>query len=335
VPERRIGDVARNGRRACGVLLDDVPPPPPGDGAILVRTLALGVCATDREIIAGEYGAAPPGEPRLVLGHESLGCVEEAPAQSGFAAGDLVVGIVRRPDPVPCRACAAGEWDMCLNGLYVERGIKERHGFGAERFRIEPDFAIRVDPALGITTLPQLIARAKQEPAKLTIASTGVGRLTHLTGELLQMRADISLVAVPYPRGLSAALSDVGSGRVSVIIESYTGIFGAARAGQIKLIAVASRARLPEFPDLPTVAETIPDFAASGWTVLLAPLGTPGSIVAKVSADLAKVDNDPDVKKRLAAIGSYSRAMTPEEVLAFVAKEQETWLPVLQRISNK
>jgi threonine dehydrogenase-like Zn-dependent dehydrogenase len=134
---------------ANSARLDDVPPPPLADGVILVRTLALGVCGTDREIVAGEYGWAPPGAKRLVLGHESLGRIEEAPAGSGFAPGDLVVGIVRRPDPVPCPACAAGEWDMCQNGRYVERGIKERNGYGAEQFRIEPDFAVKLDPALG------------------------------------------------------------------------------------------------------------------------------------------------------------------------------------------
>ena len=135
---------------ANSARLDEVSPPPTSDGAILLRTLALGVCGTDREIIAGEYGTAPPGEKRLVLGHESLGRVEAAPAQSGFAPGDLVVGVVRRPDPVPCPACAAGEWDMCRNGRYVERGIKERNGYGAELFRVEPDFAIKVDPGLGM-----------------------------------------------------------------------------------------------------------------------------------------------------------------------------------------
>ena len=135
---------------ANSARLDDIPPPPWSDGSILARTLALGVCGTDREIVAGGYGTTPPGEDRLVLGHESLGRVEEAPSGSGFAPGDHLVGIVRRPDPVPCPSCAAGEWDMCRNGRYVERGIKERHGFGAEQFRIEPDFAIKTDAALGI-----------------------------------------------------------------------------------------------------------------------------------------------------------------------------------------
>src|SRR6266852_4629052 len=135
---------------ANSARLDDVPDPPPADGAILVRTWALGVCGTDREILSGAYGESPPGEQRLVLGHESLGEVIEAPEGCGVARGDLVVGIVRRPDPVPCPACAVGEWDMCRNGRYTERGIKERHGYGVERFRIEPEFAVKVAPALGV-----------------------------------------------------------------------------------------------------------------------------------------------------------------------------------------
>jgi threonine dehydrogenase-like Zn-dependent dehydrogenase len=136
--------------RGNSARLEDVPAPPLSDGAVLVCARALGVCATDRDIIAGDYGAAPPGEPRLILGHESLGTVEEAPPDCGLAPGDLVVGMVRRPDPVPCEACAAGEWDMCRNGGYTERGIKGRHGYGAEKFRIEPGFVIKLDPALGL-----------------------------------------------------------------------------------------------------------------------------------------------------------------------------------------
>jgi threonine dehydrogenase-like Zn-dependent dehydrogenase len=130
--------------------LDDVPEPPRADGSLLVETVALGVCGTDHEIVAGHYGEAPDGQERLILGHESLGRVREAPDDCGFAPGDHVVGIVRQPDPVPCPACATGEWDMCRNGLYTEHGIKARHGFGAERWRIAPEFAVKIDPALGI-----------------------------------------------------------------------------------------------------------------------------------------------------------------------------------------
>src|SRR5262245_50110822 len=96
--------------------LTDMPEPPDTDGSILVSTFAVGVCGTDREIISGAYGEAPPGEKHLVLGHEAIGRVLEAPSACSFQRGDWVVPIVRRPDPEPCPSCGAGEWDMCLNG---------------------------------------------------------------------------------------------------------------------------------------------------------------------------------------------------------------------------
>jgi glucose 1-dehydrogenase len=135
---------------ADSAQVEDIPDPPLSDGAVLVRTIALGVCGTDRDIVSGHYGWAPDGQRRLVIGHESLGEVKEAPSGCGVKVGDIVVGIVRRPDPVPCSACAVGEWDMCRNGRYTERGIKERNGFGSEFFRVEPDFLVKIDPDLGI-----------------------------------------------------------------------------------------------------------------------------------------------------------------------------------------
>ncbi len=133
---------------ANSVQLEDVPAPPASEGDVLVDALALGICGTDREILSGAYGWPPPGQKRLILGHESLGRVAQAPAASGFKRGDLVVGIVRRPDPVPCPACAVGEWDMCRNGQYTERGIKQRNGYGSEQFRVEHDFLVKLDPSL-------------------------------------------------------------------------------------------------------------------------------------------------------------------------------------------
>src|SRR6266540_3398973 len=130
--------------------LDDLPQPDPAAGAVLVQALALGVCGTDLEITGGRYGWAPPGRERLVLGHESLGRVIEAPGGGELARGDLVAGIVRHPDPVPCKNCAIGEWDMCRNGRYTEHGIKELDGFGSERWRIQPEFAVKINPAAGL-----------------------------------------------------------------------------------------------------------------------------------------------------------------------------------------
>jgi tripartite-type tricarboxylate transporter receptor subunit TctC len=194
---------------------------------------------------------------------------------------------------------------------------------------------VAVTPGLGVNTLPELIALAKKEPGKISIAVTGVGRLTHLTGLLLQDRAGIQLLPVPYSGGPAAAASDVGSGRVSMIVEGYSGIVGAVKSGQAKFIAVAAPQRLPQFPDLPAVAETLPGFSATGWQVLVAPRGTPAPIVSKISVDLAKVVSDPEFQKLLSNIGSYSRAMTAEQALAFVEEQQRTWLPLLEKIPVK
>lgn len=130
--------------------LEDVPEPDFREGSVLVEAVVVGVCGTDVEIVEGKYGWAPPGKTRLVLGHESLGRVLEPDASGRLKKGDLVVGIVRRPDPVPCPNCAVGEWDMCRNGQYTERGIKQIDGYMSERWRIEPDYAIKVDSSLGL-----------------------------------------------------------------------------------------------------------------------------------------------------------------------------------------
>jgi threonine dehydrogenase-like Zn-dependent dehydrogenase len=135
--------------RSNSARLEELPEPLTSDGPVLMEALALGVCGTDREIVSGAYGSALPGRDCLVLGHESLARVLEAPAGGALSAGDLVVGIVRQPDPVPCPSCAVGEWDMCRNGQYTEHGIKALDGFGVERFRLHPEYTVKVDASLG------------------------------------------------------------------------------------------------------------------------------------------------------------------------------------------
>lgn len=177
--------------------LEEVAEPPLSDGGILVQALALGICGTDREILSGLYGSPPIGQSRLILGHESLGRVLEAPLASGFTPDDLIVGIVRRPDPIPCTACAAGEWDMCLNGRYTERGIKDRHGYGSERFRIEPEFAVKIDAALG--SLGVLL-----EPA--SILAKAWDHIERVARRLEDWRPRTLLITGAGPIGLLAAL---------------------------------------------------------------------------------------------------------------------------------
>jgi tripartite-type tricarboxylate transporter receptor subunit TctC len=224
---------------------------------------------------------------------------------------------------------------VALPGAVPNLPIRLPRDFVAIGFAAENPMFVAVTPALGVTTLSDLIARAKARPGEMSCAVTGIGRLTHLAAELLQSRADIKLLMVPYTGGPAHATSDVVSGRVSFIVEGYSGIAGAIQSGLIKAIAVASEQPLAEFPDLPTVAETIPGFSATGWQILVAPVGTPQAIIDKLSEDLRTVVTDPDLKQKIAVRGSYSRAMSPSETIAFVAAEQRKWTPVLEHIGKK
>ena len=187
---------------ADSVRFEEVPEPDESSGSILVETVAVGLCGTDVEIASGEYGWAPPGRERLILGHESLGRVIDPGSERSLKPGDLVVGIVRRPDPVPCPNCAVGEWDMCRNGQYTERGIKEIDGFLSERWRIEPGYFTKMDPSLGLL-------------AVLLEPTTVVGKAWELVGAM-RARAfwepRVVLVTGAGPIGMLAAMIGVQHG---------------------------------------------------------------------------------------------------------------------------
>jgi tripartite-type tricarboxylate transporter receptor subunit TctC len=194
---------------------------------------------------------------------------------------------------------------------------------------IDQPMFICANAASGIKTLPDLIARAKEHPNQISFAATGIGRTTHLTGLLLQSRADIKMQVVPYTGGPAAALTDVVGGRVPLIIEGYSGLAGAIQAHSLTVLAVATAHRLPEFPDVPTVAETLPGFAAGGWQGIVAPLGTPAAAIQKVNAGLQKVLGEPDIANPLAQRGAFVSPMSPSEVNAFINAQQAQWRPVL------
>jgi threonine dehydrogenase-like Zn-dependent dehydrogenase len=192
--------------------LDDVAEPLESSGSVLVQGLILGICGTDREITDGAYGWAPPGRDRLVLGHESLGRVVEAPPSAGLVPGDLVVGIVRHPDPVPCPNCAVDEWDMCRNGRYTEHGIKELDGFGSELWRIEPEFAVKLHP--GVDELGVLL-----EPASvLAKAWEHIERI----GGRARWQPKVVLVTGAGPIGLLAALLGMQRGLEVHVLDQVT-----------------------------------------------------------------------------------------------------------------
>jgi glucose 1-dehydrogenase len=190
--------------------LTELPDPEPKEGELLVEPLYLGVCGTDREILDGVHGEPPPGHERLVLGHELLGRVRDG--RGRFDEGQLVAGIVRRPDPVPCACCAAGEWDMCRNGRYTERGIKALDGYGAELVTIEEDFAVPIPDELGtlgvLTEPASILAKAWEQIDRISTRACSDHHKVLVTGA--------------GPIGLFAALMGVQRGLETHVLDRAT-----------------------------------------------------------------------------------------------------------------
>ena len=222
------------------------------------RHLAVGICGTDIEILTGAYGWAPPGRDRLILGHESIGKVLEAPDGCGVEKDDLVVGIVRRPDPVPSANSAVYEWDYCRNGQYTERGNNEHDGYLSERYRIQPKFVVKVDPKLGLLGVllepTSVVAKAWEEVDRIggrahwdpkTAVITGAGPIGLLAALLgVQRGIDVhvidrmtsglkpDLVAAVGATYHTGSIADVVEGGPDVVMEC-TGVDspGARRHG--------------------------------------------------------------------------------------------------------
>jgi threonine dehydrogenase-like Zn-dependent dehydrogenase len=249
-------------RRPGSLRLEEVEDARMDSGLLAVRTLAIGVCGTDRELIGGEYGDAPPGRPRLVLGHESLGRVIRAPRQGELQTGDLVVGIVRYPDPVPCAYCALGEWDMCRNGRFTERGIKQVDGFGAERWSADPAFVVKVSPRLGLAGVllepASVLAKAWEHIERIGLRSRWAPRRVLVTGA--------------GPVGLIGAMMGVQRGlEVHVLDRNDAG----PKPALVRALGAEHHLKFPAFePDIVIEATGSPALIAQAVTG-----SAPGSIV--------------------------------------------------------
>jgi tripartite-type tricarboxylate transporter receptor subunit TctC len=198
----------------------------------------------------------------------------------------------------------------------------------------EHPMVIAVSAGLGVNTLPELVALAKRRKGELNIAAGNRGSILHLTGEWLRIAGGIEVTLLHYPAA-SQAITDVLGGRVHVMIDAITSMKGAIQGGQIKPLAVASKQRLTNFPDLPVAADTLPGFEAMGWFALMAPPGTPPPLASKISADLRTVLAGPELKKRFEDLGTYLRPGTPEELTAFILEQQRIWRPVIAETAKK
>src|SRR5215472_976846 len=200
-------------------------------------------------------------------------------------------------------------------------------------FIAEQPYAILASQRLPVRSLADLIALSKKTPAGLDAVAGTVGGLQHLTAESFKQRSGANLNMIHYP-GTEAALSDVISGRVPVMFQTLLPLAGVVASGEVKLLAVAAPKRLPNYPDLPTVSETLPGFTASGWSILVAPHGTPPAIVQKINADLRKALVQPELLEKFRELGNYTRSMTPQELADFVRSEAHEWGPIVKQVES-
>lgn len=197
----------------------------------------------------------------------------------------------------------------------------------------EQTMAIAVAPSLGVNTLGELLELAKKKPGEINFAATTKESLPHYTMQLVLMAANASMTYVFYS-STAQALGDTAGGRLSVVVDGYAAMTGAIAAGVLKPLAITAEKRLADHPNIPTVAETIPNLSVSAWFPLLAPAKTPNGIVQKISRDLRTLSGNAEVNDRLGKIGAYTRAMTPEQAADYIAKERVKWLPAIERVAS-
>jgi 2-desacetyl-2-hydroxyethyl bacteriochlorophyllide A dehydrogenase len=263
---------------AGSVQLSDLAEPDERDGPVLVSTIAIGICGTDDEILSGAYGRAPQGEERLVLGHESLGRVVQAPEDGDLSPGDLVVGIVRRPDPVPCINCAAGEWDMCRNGRYTEHGIKGLHGFARDRYRAYPDSLVKLDPALGqlgvLLEPTSVVAKAWEHIERIGRRAVWEPRRVLITGA-----GPVGLLAalLAVQRGLEVHVLDrIAEGRKPELVQRLGAQYHSTPVADLRLEADV----VIECTGVASVIAEVLDGTGRNGIVCLAGVSSPGRLIA-------------------------------------------------------
>ena len=194
-------------------------------------------------------------------------------------------------------------------------------------------FVMLVNPSSPIKSVAEFIAHAKSNPGKVNLTSSGNGNLTHLSGELFRMASGIELVHVPY-RNTPAALTALMAGEVHVIFDALPSAMPHVKAGSLRPLGVTAPARVKALPDVPSISDTVPGYAVTGWLGIGAPHGTPAEIIEKLNKDINAVVSDPEIAARLASFGSDPFTSTPANFGKLIAAETEKWEKVVRFAAN-
>jgi tripartite-type tricarboxylate transporter receptor subunit TctC len=193
---------------------------------------------------------------------------------------------------------------------------------------------MEITPSIPAKTVPEFIAYAKANPGKVSMASGGSGSASHIGGEFFKMKTGVDMVHVPY-RGGAPALADLIGGQVQVMFSPLPESLGAIKGGQVRALAVTTAARSQALPEVPTVAESVPEFEISTWQGIGAPKGTPGDIVQKLNQQINAALADPKIKARLDDLGSIPTPMSATDYAKLIVEETEKWGKVIRTANIK
>jgi tripartite-type tricarboxylate transporter receptor subunit TctC len=213
--------------------------------------------------------------------------------------------------------------------LYKKMPYNADTAFAPVALLCDLPFVMLVRPDLPAKNLQDFVAQAKAQPGKFSFASSGSGGSPHLTGEMMQIAANVKLLHVPY-KGGGPAMTDLMAGHVDMLFASALESVGFVKTGKLRAMAVTGRARLSVLPEVPTVAESgFPAFDSGSWVAMLAPAGTPQAVIDKIAADVKEAVGAPDLQQQLASQGAIPHAMAPAELAALIAHDRKRYAKLI------
>lgn len=246
------------------------------------------------------------------------------------AAGNIGAAYVAKAPPDGTTLLIGAAAISTAQALYKDPGFKLFETLTPVTVIGTVPFMLVVHPSVPVKTVAEFVDYAKKNPGKLALGSGGNGTIPHLGGELFKMRSGITFTHVPY-KGGQLAMNDLVAGQVQFTIDGGAHVVAQIDGGRIRLIATTGRERSPQYPDVPTVAESgYPGYEAGAWQLLLVPGATPASIVEKLQQDVAKALRSADVNARLQKLGIIPSGSTPAETDVFLRAEMKKWGEVIR-----
>ena len=315
------------------------------------RLLALALSAAAGLVAQGAHAQAPAGFPakvvRIIVPFPAGGTADSIPrivaeklnAKWGQpvivenrpgAGGNIGAELVARAEPDGYTLLASPPGPLTINQSLYKNLSYDPAKFAPISLVATMPNVLAVRPTLGVSSVQELIARAKKTPGKLTYASQGNGTTSHLTANMFESMTDTQLVHVPY-KGTAPALTDLMGGQVDLMFDNITSSLAPYKSGRIKILGVAAGARIPDLPDVPTLAEAgVKGFQAGSWVGVVAPANTPAPIVAAISQAIAEAVKTADVQKKFSDIAAQPVGNTPAEMASYLAAESAKWRRVIR-----